>query len=194
MINHTAYKNIKDKYGELKIPYSIKLTALEWKIKRNIILSRESNTCEVCNGKCADDWILKYEHGYVKNVPATVEFLIEEKEHFDILGQLDFVYPTETIRLVEQKNILISNVHHKYYVIDKEPWEYPDEDLMLVCHNCHKKIHKTKEIKIYKDFGKKEGNVLKPCPKCEGTGYLPTYNYWQGGICFDCQGKRFLNW
>lgn len=31
-------------------------------------------------------------------------------------------------------------VHHRRYD-DREPWEYPDEDLLLVCKPCHDEIH-----------------------------------------------------
>jgi len=33
------------------------------------------------------------------------------------------------------------NVHHKYYIYNKLIWEYPDELLLTVCEDCHKKIH-----------------------------------------------------
>ena len=28
-------------------------------------------------------------------------------------------------------------VHHKYYLQNKEPWEYPPEALITLCENCH---------------------------------------------------------
>jgi len=30
-------------------------------------------------------------------------------------------------------------VHHKYYISGKMPWEYPDEALITVCELCHEK-------------------------------------------------------
>lgn len=30
-------------------------------------------------------------------------------------------------------------VHHKYYIDGKMPWEYPDDALVTVCELCHKK-------------------------------------------------------
>ena len=33
-------------------------------------------------------------------------------------------------------------VHHKKYVWGKEPWDYPNEDLITLCKMCHKKEHK----------------------------------------------------
>jgi len=29
------------------------------------------------------------------------------------------------------------NVHHKYYIKDKKPWEYPDNLLITLCEICH---------------------------------------------------------
>ena len=29
------------------------------------------------------------------------------------------------------------HVHHKYYKKSKEPWEYPIEDLVTLCEDCH---------------------------------------------------------
>ena len=29
-------------------------------------------------------------------------------------------------------------VHHRYYLDDKEPWEYPIEALITLCEECHK--------------------------------------------------------
>lgn len=29
------------------------------------------------------------------------------------------------------------HVHHKYYITDREPWEYPDICLVSLCENCH---------------------------------------------------------
>lgn len=32
-------------------------------------------------------------------------------------------------------------VHHRRYYQGREPWEYDDEDLILICGECHKRIH-----------------------------------------------------
>ena len=29
------------------------------------------------------------------------------------------------------------NVHHTYYVFDKDPWDYPTETLWTICQDCH---------------------------------------------------------
>ena len=30
------------------------------------------------------------------------------------------------------------HVHHKYYIPDKKPWEYPNKALITLCEGCHK--------------------------------------------------------
>lgn len=32
-------------------------------------------------------------------------------------------------------------VHHRRYKRGKEPWEYDDEDLVLICGDCHETVH-----------------------------------------------------
>jgi 5-methylcytosine-specific restriction endonuclease McrA len=29
------------------------------------------------------------------------------------------------------------NVHHRYYLADTDPWEYPLESLVTLCETCH---------------------------------------------------------
>ncbi len=33
------------------------------------------------------------------------------------------------------------HVHHRYYVSGREPWEYPDYALRVLCHDCHQIRH-----------------------------------------------------
>ncbi len=35
----------------------------------------------------------------------------------------------------------IWHVHHRHYFYDREPWEYEDGDLRLMCDKCHEAIH-----------------------------------------------------
>ena len=46
------------------------------------------------------------------------------------------------------------NVHHKYYSaypngVLVKPWDYPDDALITLCKDCHKKAHQNKKIKTY---------------------------------------------
>src|SRR5688572_14467690 len=37
------------------------------------------------------------------------------------------------------------NVHHKYYIKGREPWEYPNTALITLCEKCHIEEHMWKE-------------------------------------------------
>ena len=48
----------------------------------------------------------------------------------------------------------ILQVHHKYYNVYPDgtrpkPWDYPDDALITLCDNCHKRVHKNTKIKTY---------------------------------------------
>ena len=38
------------------------------------------------------------------------------------------------------------NVHHKYYIHNKKPWEYPSELLITLCEKCHESEEESKHI------------------------------------------------
>lgn len=84
------------------------------------------------------------------------------------------------------------NVHHKYYIQDRKPWEYPDEALITLCESCHQKMHE-KPTPCYRSLNM--GEPIKynnTCDRCSGSGYLPLYNHIQNGVCFKCGGEGVL--
>lgn len=38
------------------------------------------------------------------------------------------------------------HVHHKYYVLEKLPWQYPGKALITLCKKCHQLEHKKKPL------------------------------------------------
>lgn len=45
-------------------------------------------------------------------------------------------------------------VHHKYYMKYPdgrfaEPWDYPDDKLITLCENCHRRWHEKHKVKVY---------------------------------------------
>jgi hypothetical protein len=82
------------------------------------------------------------------------------------------------------------HVHHTYYKFDTLPWEYPNEALTTLCWICHENEHKDSEMPILNENGI-EIDKLPLCKRCYGAGYLPQYNYHQGGKCFRCNGYKF---
>lgn len=81
------------------------------------------------------------------------------------------------------------NVHHNYYVLGKKPWEYNDNALVTLCSQCHQKRHLQNSTPIYTLDKCISIPSLPLCDRCHGTGYLPQYHYYMGGICFKCQGE-----
>lgn len=79
-------------------------------------------------------------------------------------------------------------VHHKYYVKGKYPWQYPDDAFITLCPECHKKLHSKENIPVYNNEKIKIG-LAQTCQKCEGLGFIPEYYYHLNGICFDCWGE-----
>ncbi|WP_417368528.1 hypothetical protein [Flavobacterium beibuense] len=184
-----TYLDIKNDYQKKRIPYSVLLNTLEWKEKRKLIIHRENNTCQICKNRCADDYILIFKGNFVSKVPAVIKEV--SKKNIDAFGD-DF--DSISLELIEQEIPLIAHVHHTYYVLNKLPWEYPNGDLMLVCHKCHTEIHETTEINIYIDNKNGKTINLTHCKKCKGSGYLPEYNYYQNGLCFSCGGSCYEEW
>ena len=48
----------------------------------------------------------------------------------------------------------ILQVHHKYYNVypngtKPDPWDYPDDALITLCDECHKRVHQNTKIKTY---------------------------------------------
>lgn len=80
------------------------------------------------------------------------------------------------------------NVHHKYYIRGKNPWEYPDDAFVTLCDKCHQKRHQNGSIPLL-DSNQKLITNLMPCKRCGGSGYLPQYYYYMKGICFECGGE-----
>ena len=85
------------------------------------------------------------------------------------------------------------NVHHKYYVRGKKPWEYYDDALVTLCADCHKKRHTEEQIPVYKSLAEiVVYGFCDVCDKCGGSGYLPQYSYYEYGICFKCGGEGVI--
>ena len=83
-------------------------------------------------------------------------------------------------------------VHHNFYVQGLDPWEYPDEALVTLCADCHRKWHESHDLRLAEKQGDTWYMVKRiPCARCHGVGYLHQYSYYMDGICFRCWGERF---
>lgn len=84
------------------------------------------------------------------------------------------------------------NVHHRYYKYGALAWEYNNDALTTLCANCHNLIHQTIPPLCYYDNGDRLLIMnFTPCHRCDGSGWLKEYLYYQNGICFRCYGNRY---
>ena len=54
------------------------------------------------------------------------------------------------------------HVHHKYYLPNREPWDYTDKALITLCGACHDKEHAGRDIS---EFFRKSRGKTKQTPK-----------------------------
>ena len=40
------------------------------------------------------------------------------------------------------------NVHHRWYVYGRKPWQYPDRCLVTLCEHCHNHVHRMRHIRF----------------------------------------------
>ena len=190
-----SYFDISQEYINRKIPYYLLLDTNEWHAKRNKIISRENNICQYCKKSCIDDYIPKATPAGVIWKPGIYEELeIEKNFYCRTTGEHLGSYPAITVKLTEQKDPHFAHVHHTYYVLSNLPWNYPDEDLMLLCHKCHTKLHESERISVYLNKNQLQSINCTPCSRCGGKGHLPQFNYVEAGICFRCRGACFEEW
>lgn len=89
------------------------------------------------------------------------------------------------------------HVHHTYYLIDRMPWQVPDDCLLTLCKVCHAKEHKGKPIssfyrkkpprikgkdkklttKYYNNLSKEDAELQKKYDELKKKGKLPKPTY-----------------
>lgn len=42
----------------------------------------------------------------------------------------------------------ILNVHHRWYIYGRKPWQYPDRSLITLCEDCHHHIHLMRHVRF----------------------------------------------
>ena len=185
------------------LTYSDLLRTEEWREKREEILHRDNFNCTEC---AKPGSIIKDKKAYRKKTPEEIktdEIEIERiyeqgiETFTNLMDSLGIPKPYKlpdkpTIdQLVFDLNPTFLHVHHKYYIRNRNPWEYQSEVLITVCHECHKKIHQTTKILIYSSDDLMEKAISTNCSKCEGIGYITQFHYYLDGICFKCNGRGY---
>lgn len=190
MTKFLYYKDIKADYKtSWHIPYDVLLNTHEWKEFRLTIIARDKNVCRSCNKEQSE----RSGRAYFRK-PTEEEIIENSKEVVvDLLGDGSCLVKMKRAKIagVRTNNPTILHVHHKYYILGNLPWEYKEEALVTVCHECHIAIHDKEKIPVYSDNSFKEKLDLSPCSRCNGTGFLDQYLYFQNGICFRCNGRKF---
>lgn len=41
------------------------------------------------------------------------------------------------------------NVHHKWYIYGRKPWQYPDRYLVTLCEKCHHREHLMRHVRFF---------------------------------------------
>jgi len=150
------------------VTYKEKLKTEDWIIKRIWIIQRDKYTCQNC-GK------LGFKNCYVLSG-------IEDGET---------IIPFDESIIVPNDDAIELNVHHICYRKGKEPWNYPDDELVTLCPECHKRVYEEHIIPVLDELGKIILNTTR-CDRCFGYGFLPQFIEIQSGICFKCWGEGIL--
>jgi hypothetical protein len=176
-----TFAELSKDYHNGYIPYGILLNTTEWRNKRQEILQRDQLKCTSC-GKHDTMTLYTDRKIYV--------WWGKEKPHF-------IKHPNGTLEEFDIPEMVVApkqyylNIHHKYYIKNKLPWEYDNDVLITLCNWCHEELHKNERIKVYTENGIELEN-LTPCNRCEGAGWLPHYDHIESGICFYCRGAKFV--
>jgi len=175
------YQDLLAEHGSSEyIPYEDFLRTWEWSRKKHAIEVRDGAMCHQCGNKES-----YYDHDSKKHCWAESY----TREEVDVItGENITVWG---IKKTFPDKPYILHCHHKYYVSETLPWDYPDEAFVTLCMHCHSEFHKTNKVPFYR---KSDMAFLDytPCLRCCGAGVLSEYSYHMGGVCFQCGGARYL--
>jgi hypothetical protein len=139
----------------------------------------------------------RFEKIQTRNFQDTEEIDNDEKNRKERLKEFilntNNVYKQLSIKSIENYKWVFSrlDIHHEYYQDGCLPWEYSDDALVALCRICHETHHRNKEI-VHLDISGRDIGKLNPCQRCSGLGYLQQYNHIENGICFLCNGNRYI--
>jgi len=187
------------------IPYTKLLETEEWEYKRMETIIRDNEECTICKSRNTD-------YIYGKHIFVRTHFIGVKKPNKKFWQQWDYfeqrfgdqftgmkpseddydIVPEEVYEAVTLNKQHYLQVHHKYYIWGKLPWQYNNDALITLCNWCHFALHQNERIPF---FIEKENTLIEKkltlCLRCNGAGFLPEFNYVQNGICFRCQGAKY---
>lgn len=167
--------------------YQELLSTKEWQVKRQTIIKRDGNRCTKCNyaaigGYAHFDEKTKMYSYIINDGSEQLTYVLDKNE--------DIIEAFIPNMIVTDKPYHLQ-VHHKYYILNRLPWEYSDEALITLCNWCHADLHMNEIIEMYENEDFANAISLFPCKRCNGVGCLEEYSYVNRGICFECKGQRF---
>jgi len=114
-----------------------------------------------------------------------------------LYDNFEVVVDTENIYFVEDAADMKAylkqsklHVHLKCHRKGIEIWEHSNEEYTTLCNICHNTVHQNQFIPYYNEKGD-DFELLTPCHKCEGSGYLATHKHIDNGICVECDGRGY---
>jgi 5-methylcytosine-specific restriction endonuclease McrA len=159
---HYNISNISTKRS--KPTYGEQLSSQEWQRKRLSIIEIDKWKCQRCQ-----------QYGGISAKDDEKNWIVKINNEIKLM-------PHARRRL---------HVHHTYYTIGANAWEYDNSALITLCSECHTNEHETVTIPILNDQGIPL-EELNLCPKCNGSGVIDEYHYHKDGICFTCGGEQFV--
>lgn len=203
-MDYKPFKEIEELKNILgfKTTYRDELSSIEWQEKRLKIIKRDGSICTNCNceptflenGKPhrkmtneeEEDYKVRMTKYYNENLKLGLDSI---STSLNIKIDINDVIKPHPIRVDEH---IILHVHHKFYIYGKLAWEYHDDALITLCNFCHQELHNTNDIPVYSNDEKIEKLNLTLCQRCNGSGYIDKYHYHMNGICFGCDGYKYL--
>ncbi len=179
---------LQSKKNEI-ITYQDMLFTIEWISKRNSILERDARRCTNCN-YCAtgsyahfDEKTNKYTY-LTDNGSEQIHHIVKSD------GTLESQYIPNLIVTDKPYHL---QVHHKYYILNRLPWNYDDNVLITLCNWCHTNLHENEVIQVYENENFVNALNLIPCDRCSGLGWFEEHKNINNGTCFKCHGQRFTS-
>jgi hypothetical protein len=180
-----SYSELLDKNENLPMTYQELLSTSEWRNKRDQIIERDFKRCTKCH--------YSETFGHLDSKTNKYSYITDdgEEDTYTYTNHEGIIVTEKIPRLIITDKQYHLHVHHKHYVYNQLPWNYDNSVLITLCNWCHLEIHQTETIVMYQDGSLTTNVVLVPCKRCDGAGWFAHFKHVQGGICFECNGKRF---
>ncbi len=180
-----TFQELQARYKDNQIPYDELLMTFEWYFKRFEIVQRDGKICSCCNlgptSYLPNKGYFHYRTQEFREFGFTSYNGQRTHEMFSFFREI----PTPSDKFYKL------HVHHKYYIKNKQPWEYKNEALITMCNWCHWQFHEENEVSMYVDESLQEELEMTPCKRCNGAGHFPQYDHVDKGRCFRCRGYMY---